>query len=241
MPILPITVHLSVCPDCHTRTPRLLLIIKHLGSGPSLKPQLFRHSKVDYPPLNHLYLFPWESEWKQRKVTEIGAVGGNVYPRRTRPPSVHVMPNLELMLQSEHSLGTIRTSWLGYRGTRLNTLYLDSRKYFITFLRVPLWVGWLPADDTISWICDYLKDPSTGSGPSKWCQRTLTSALSSSRILSISPWGYLWHTGQIIKSWGDAGKKSNSVGWHSQDQARYVPDSWWDRLVMNVKLVFRLK
>lgn len=53
-----------------------------------------------------------------------------------------------------------------------------------------------------------MKDPSTGSGPSKWGQRTLTSALSGSRILSITLRGYLRHTDQIIESWGDAGKKT---------------------------------
>lgn len=57
-----------------------------------------------------------------------------------------------------------------------------------------------------------MKDPGPGSGPSKGCQRTLTSALLGSRILSITPGGYLWHTDQIIESGVDAGKKSNRVG-----------------------------
>lgn len=25
-------------------------------------------------------------------------------------------------------------------------------------------------------------------------------------------------------------KKSNIVGWSKQDQARYTPDAWWDRI-----------
>lgn len=118
-------------------------------------------------------------------------------------PGTDAMKCLWALSRSYHDLLVV-----GGQGTRLNTLYLDSRKYFIVFLRVPLWVGWLPVDDTISWIWDYVKDPSTGSGPSKWCQRTLTSALSSSRILSITLRGYLWHANQIIESWGDAGKKT---------------------------------
>lgn len=53
---------------------------------------------------------------------------------------VGVMHNLEKMLQTvcERSLGAFVTPWLRGQGTRLNTLYLDSRKYLTVFLRVPL-------------------------------------------------------------------------------------------------------
>lgn len=73
-------------------------------------------------------------------MTENGGVGGNVYLKGTelQIDGCDIQPGKDIQSVCEHLLGVIVTSRLGGQGTRLCALYLDSRKYVIMFLRVPL-------------------------------------------------------------------------------------------------------
>lgn len=143
---------------------------------------------------------------------------------------------------AEHLSAFRRSCWcLGGRASGLNALYLGARKEFKMHLGVPSGAGWLPSDDTISWICNCFRDSNTGSRSSVWCQRALTSALSSSKILSITPMrifmAYLSNW-ELRQCWENRAMLLHDINRIIQDVPQ-IPNEmqqWW-----TVKPAFRLK